>query len=299
MRGPVESQDAFVWDAHVHLWGQPYHAKEDPDLILRDEAAACEETCRFRDAGGSVLVEFSPYDFGPDWSVLQRISQNTGVHILGGIGFYRSEGLESVLSRYSDSEWVEKMVDEWAHGEAKTGAKPSFLKWSTSLDRITPAEHRSAAIVAEVARRTGLPVVTHTQRGTMVTEQLKLLRELGVDLSRLLISHIDMRTELSAESFQEVLDVGANVSIDQLGKPKYGEESHKIDVILELCRRGYSDRIFLATDIGRRSNYKVLGGSPGVEHIPAVVIPLLRRSGASEALIHQLVNENPTNFYGV
>lgn len=268
-------------------------------MILRDEAAACEETCRFRDAGGSVLVEFSPYDFGPDWSVLQRISQNTGVHILGGIGFYRSEGLESVLSRYSDSEWVEKMVDEWAHGEAKTGAKPSFLKWSTSLDRITPAEHRSAAIVAEVARRTGLPVVTHTQRGTMVTEQLKLLRELGVDLSRLLISHIDMRTELSAESFQEVLDVGANVSIDQLGKPKYGEESHKIDVILELCRRGYSDRIFLATDIGRRSNYKVLGGSPGVEHIPEVVIPLLRRSGASEALIHQLVNENPTNFYGV
>jgi len=299
MLGQIESQESFVWDSHVHLWGQPYHAKDDPDLILNDEAAAREETCRFRDAGGSVLVEFSPYDFGPDWSVLQRISRSTGVHILAGIGFYRSEGLDRVLAEHTDAEWVDRMVHVWECGEAKTGAKPSFLKWSTSLNTITEAERRSAAIVAEVAKRTGLPVVTHTQRGTMVTEQLELLRKLGVDFSRLMISHIDMRTDLSAESFKEVLDAGANVSIDQLGKPKYGVEREKIDIILELCSRGYADKIFLATDIGRKSNFKVLGGSPGLEHIPAVVIPMLRKAGASEELIHKLTNENPTNFYGI
>lgn len=299
MLGPVESRESFIWDTHVHLWGAPYHAKDDPDLILKDEAVAREETCRFRDAGGSVLVEFSPYDFGRDWSVLRRISKSTGVHILGGIGFYRSEGLESVLAQRSDDAWIEEMVREWTDGEAQTGARPSFLKWSTSLDTITPAEQRAAAIIAEVAKRTGLPVVTHTQRGTMVLEQMELLRELGVNFSRLLISHIDMRSNLSADCFQEVLETGASVSLDQLGKPKYGVEVHKIDIILELCRRGYSGQIFLATDIGRKSNFKVLGGSPGIEHIPAMAIPMLREAGASEELIHKLTNENPTNFYGV
>ena len=161
------------------------------------------------------------------------------------------------------------------------------------------AERRSAAIVAEVAKHTGLPVVTHTQRGTMVTEQLKLLKELGVDFSRLMIAHIDMRPDLSAESFKEVLETGASVSLDQLGKPKYGVEAHKINIILELCRQGYAGQLFLATDIGRKSNFKVLGGSPGVEHIPAMAIPMLREAGAAEELIHKLTNENPTNFYGV
>lgn len=298
MLGWVDCQESYIWDAHVHLWGQPYHAREDPDLVLRDEEAATRETQRFYDAGGRVAVEFSPYDFGPDWTVLRRISQRTGVHILAGIGFYRSEGLDPLLERRTAAEWISHMVRECAEGEARTGARPSFLKWSTSLNAITDAERRSAEIVAAVHRETGLPVVTHTQRGTMVREQLDLLEQLGVDLSRTMISHIDMRGNLTADAFREALDRGANVSLDQLGKPKYGVEDHKISIILELCGLGYADHLFLATDIGRRSNFKELGGGPGIEHIPAVTVPKLRAAGAPEELVRKLVNGNPSRFYG-
>lgn len=164
---------------------------------------------------------------------------------------------------------------------------------------ITEAERVSARIVARVHKETGLPVVTHAQRGTMVTEQMDLLEELGVNLSSVLISHIDMRQNLTAEDFMEVLERGASVSFDQMGKPKYGQEDHKIALILELCRRGYERNVFLATDLGRRSNFKELDGAPGLEHIPAVAVSLLREAGASEELIHILVCENPSNFYGV
>lgn len=299
MLGQINCEEHFIWDAHVHLWGAPYHAKEDPDLILKDEELSIREASRFRSAGGSVVVEFSTYDFGRDWSVLKRISEKTGVHILAGSGFYRSAGLDRLLSRHSDEEWVSLMVSEWKDGEALSGAKPSFLKWSTSLDTITDAEQRSARMIARAHSETGLPIVTHTQRGTMVKEQMMLLKNLGVSLSSVLISHIDMRPELTAADFLEVLDEGGNVSFDQLGKPKYGEESDKISLILELCARGFSQNIFLATDIGRRSNLKELNGTPGLEHIPAEVVPKLFQAGASEKLVRQLVSENPGNFYGV
>lgn len=299
MCGEIACQDSFVWDAHVHLWGAPYHAAEDPDLVLKDEGVATREAIRFRNAGGHVLVEFGTFDFGRDWSILKRISENSGVHVLAGAGFYRSSGLEDLLAQHTEDEWVELVVKECREGEALSGAKPSFLKWSTSQDTITEAERVSARIVARVHKETGLPVVTHAQRGTMVTEQMDLLEELGVNLSSVLISHIDMRQNLTAEDFMEVLERGASVSFDQMGKPKYGQEDHKIALILELCRRGYERNVFLATDLGRRSNFKELDGAPGLEHIPAVAVSLLREAGASEELIHILVCENPSNFYGV
>lgn len=297
--GQIDAEESFVWDAHVHLWGSPYHSVSDPDLILKDEAASTEELKRFYAAGGNIVAEFSTYDFGRDWSVLRRISKNTGVHIIAGSGFYRSEGLESLLASKTKKEWVGYVTNECLNGEEKTGAKPSFLKWSTSFCDITEAEKESGSIIAEVHNETGLPVVTHTQRGTMVKEQIQFLKNNGVDFSKLLISHIDMRTDLCADSFLEVLDTGAHVSIDQLGKPKYGNEETKINIILELCNRGYSDQILLATDIGRKSNFKVLGGSPGIEHIPAVAMGMLRDAGCSEALLKKLVSINPTLFYGV
>ena len=296
--GAVPTSENHIWDAHVHLWGQPYHAVDDPDLILKDEDSSVKELRSFKAAGGSVVVEFGPYDFGRDWTVLKRMAEKTGVHILTGTGFYRSAGLESVLAEHTKQEWLQIVVDEALNGEKETGAKPSFLKWSTSLDEITAAEMESASIIMEAHKITGLPVVTHTQRGTMVSRQLEILREGGVDFSKLLISHIDMRKNLSEKDFLEVLEQGAWVSVDQLGKIKYGENSGKLDIILKLCELGYENRILLATDIGRISNFKCLGGKPGIEHIPAELCPQLREKGASEELIKTLVCVNPANFYG-
>lgn len=296
--GEVPTSENHIWDAHIHLWGQPYHAVEDTDLILRDEESSVKELNSFKSAGGSVVVEFSPFDFGRDWSILRRMAEKTGVHILTGTGFYRSTGLETVLAEHSKEQWLKIIVDEVCCGEKKTGIKPSFLKWSTSLDEITAAEMQSASIIMQAHKITGLPIVTHTQRGTMVKQQLEILREGEVDFSKLLISHIDMRKELSEKSFLEVLEQGAWVSVDQLGKIKYGENSKKLDIILKLCEMGYANRILLATDIGRISNFKCLGGKPGIEHIPAQLCSQLSEKGASEELIKTLVSENPANFYG-
>ena len=296
--GRVPTSENHIWDAHVHLWGQPYHAVEDPDLILKDEGSSVKELNSFKAAGGSVVVEFSPYDFGRDWNILKRMAEVTGVHILTGTGFYRSAVLEPVLAEHSRKEWLRLIIDEAENGEEKTGAKPSFLKWSTSLGEITEAEKVSASIIMEAHKITDLPVVTHTQRGTMVAQQLEILRDGGVDFSKLLISHIDMRKGLSENSFLEVLEQGAWVSVDQLGKIKYGENSGKLDIVLKLCEMGYKNRILLATDIGRISNFKCLGGKPGIEHIPAELCAQLREKGASEELIKTLVCENPANFYG-
>ncbi len=297
--GPQECGDDFIWDAHVHLWGRPYHSKDDPDLILLDEDMAVRELGLFYDRGGRVVVEFSPYDFMRDWKVLKAIAERTRVHILAGSGFYRSPGLDVFLKQTKDVDWRERMIQEVMHGEPETGIKPSFLKWSTSFKEITAAELASLDIVSDVHKKTGLPIATHAQRGTMAMEQVKLLKGKGIEPGKILIMHLDMLSDLTEKTYLEILKEGVNVSIDQLGKPKYGQDRKKITILKNLCELGYADKIQLATDIGRRSNFKCNGGSPGIEHIPAKIIPLLNEMKFSEGLIKQLVNKNPRDFYGI
>jgi len=297
--GPIACEDDFIWDAHVHLWSRPFDSAADPDLILQDEELAVQELQEFYRAGGRVVVEFSPLDFHRNWEALIRISRKTKVAVIVGTGFYRSPGLDVFFKRNSNMNFTDFIREEVLYGEKETGIRPSFLKWSTSLNQATDAELLALDYISAVHKETGLPIATHTQKGTFALEQIELLKRKGVDMSRVLIAHLDMNNPLPEQLFLAVLKEGVHISFDQLGKAKYGTDESKINLLKKLCDSGYSDKIHLATDIGRRSNLKSLGGEPGYEHIPKKLIPMLEQAGFEKSLIQKLTNFNPANFFGI
>ena len=57
-------------------------------------------------------------------------------------------------------------------------------------------EEKAIRVAARAQRELGLPISTHCDKGTMGLEQAEILKSLGVDLSRVLLCHIDSRMDI-------------------------------------------------------------------------------------------------------
>lgn len=296
--GEYECREGDIWDAHHHLWGRMHCLlNEDPDLILEDEDASEKELNYFYEAGGRVIAEFTPLDYHRNPEVYLRLSRRTGVTVIMCTGLYHSPGVEEYIEWRGRENIRKQLIHEALYGEERTGAKPAFYKCGTSLDRITDAEEVAIDLIAEAHNETGLPIATHTQRGKHALQQLDMFKARGVDLRNVLISHLDMIPDLTADVFLPVLDQGASISLDQLGKTKYGSADNKISVISRLIEKGYEKQIICATDIGRQSCLRVNGGEPGLDYIPGVFRYKLKEAGFSDARVRQLLEINPALFY--
>jgi phosphotriesterase-related protein len=89
VRGPVEARDLGLTLAHEHLLLDRYRVTTLSDHLLDDPALAARELARYRAAGGGALVDLTTEDTGRDPLALRRISDETGVHVVMGCGWYR------------------------------------------------------------------------------------------------------------------------------------------------------------------------------------------------------------------
>ena len=98
----------------------------------------------------------------------------------------------------------------------------------------------------------------------MVHEQLDLFEDEGARLDRVVIGHLDVHPHLKSlrNVYQEVLDRGAYVQFDTVGKegffeleldPEYGQkfpyDPERAEMIAELVQDGYVERILISCDI--------------------------------------------------
>ena len=296
--GPYECQDGDVWDAHIHLWCRPHpDVSTDPDLYLQNEFLVEAELQRFKAAGGGIVVEFTPLDYHRNAEAMMRISASTGVHVLMGTGFYRSPGVDYYFRDKDTRAVTRRLAEEVTYGDDKTGARASFYKWATSLDDITEMEYKVLDMVVEAYGRAKAPISTHCQRGRHAAKQMRLLTQREVAPGDIVIGHLDMIQGLTLDMLLEVLEGGVNISFDQLGKPKYGDDETKIELIRQLCERGYQDHILCGSDIGRFTCLQETGGTPGYAHIPGKFRQELNAAGFEPDLIKKLTERNPAHVY--
>ena len=168
---------------------------------------------------------------------------------------------------------------------------PGLLKLATEYHVIGRDARRVAEAIAIAHRQTGAPVITHTECGTCGLEQVRLMEDLGVPPSALLISHLDRNPDIYLHT--DVAASGAYLVYDGISRAKYFPDSTIVALIVEMIAAGYGDRLLLGMDMGPRTMWRSYGGGPGMAYLAGVFLPKLRRAGLGEEDIHALTTANP------
>lgn len=286
---------------HIALWHVP--GRNDYWELTRDEPVILDELRRFREVGGSAVVDLTLDGVGRDPAWLARLSERTGLHVVMGCGWYRGMHYppEARIDRRSVDDLADELVREAAEGVRGTGVKPGIIgEIGTDKPWVSPAEERVHRAAARAARRTGLAITTHGVMSPVALDQLRILEEEGADLSRVVVGHADSYPVL--DHLLELLRRGASVEFDFLGMSFTPQERHGegriLALALELLGRGHAERLLLSQDVCHDAQLKRYDGN-GYVYLAEAFLPRLRDAGVSEAEIETMTVGNPRRVLSV
>jgi 5-phospho-D-xylono-1,4-lactonase len=155
--------------------------------------------------------------------------------------------------------------------------------------------------VLDAHKETGCPLHSHTELGTLILEQLDIVKKEGVDPSRLTIAHVDRNPDHWLH--RKAAETGAFLCFDGISRIKYHPESVVIGCILNLVRHGHEKQVLIGGDIARRTMYRNYGeGGPGLGYILGSWVPRFKEEADEagfdgEALIKTFLVENPQRAF--
>lgn len=329
VRGPVHPSDLGWTDIHEHvLCDLTQNARPDPDrpglfesrvtlhaagilshdplavadnLVLSDEKLAAEELASCRRAGIGTIVDPTTRQFGRDPAALRRIAEATGLHIVASTGRY----VDSFLPVHERGRAVEdleqEMLREVTEGIDGSGVRAGIIGELGTSERIHPDEERTLVAAARVSRRTGAPLMVHTDpHSRMALQALAVLERAGADPGRVSICHVDS-SFLEEEYLKAILATGAFVELDTFGEnfclhPDYGpSDLDRVKLLCGLLDAGRVRQVMLGCDLCMKSRLHAFGGW-GYDHLPTNVLPAMRRMGIRAQDIETMLRDNPARY---
>jgi predicted metal-dependent phosphotriesterase family hydrolase len=270
--------------------------------LTSDPEVMADELRDFRRRGGSCVVDLTPNGLGRDPIWLRNLATRTGLSIVMGAGWYRERFYPSRadIDRRSADDLADEIVAEVEHGVGETGVHPGIIgEIGTDGAWISPREERVHRAAARAAARTGLSLVTHSLRSAVALAQLRIFEEERLDPSRVLIGHADTVPDLDHQL--AILERGANLCFDQLGRPGDGaaaREARLVELVVELLERGFTDRILLSQDVCTNDQLKAYGGT-GYGYLAQHFLPHLRTAAVGEGEIAAMTIDNPRRILTV
>src|SRR5260370_23526727 len=182
-----------------------------------------------RAAGVAALVDLTVIGLGRYIPRIQRIAEQTQIHIVVATGIYtycdlpfyfHFRGPGTVLG--GPELITEMFVRDINEGIANTRVKAGILKCATDEPGVTKDVERGLRAIAQAHRQTGVPISTHTHaRKRVGLEQQRIFREEAVDLSRVVIGHSGDTTDLAY--LEELVGNGSAVGMGGVGvSPSFG-----------------------------------------------------------------------------
>ncbi|MDK2980516.1 MAG: 5-phospho-D-xylono,4-lactonase [Chloroflexota bacterium] len=293
--GDVDVKEMGFTLPHEHLITRPPNTiiKGDPDLLLDDVSKPMQELSLFKQAGGGTLADLAPKSYGRNVPVIVDASQKTGVHVIATTGYLKGAYFPKEVSEWSVNQIADFMISEVVDGMDGGPHKAGIVKAGSSYNVISDLEVKvfKAAVIA--ANQTGAPLMTHTEKGSMGLEQVELVKSLGFDTARFIVSHVDINPDYYLH--KKMCSLGAYLIHDGPSKVKYGTDEHIVDILRKLVADGFADRQLLSCDMGRRSYWTSYGGGPGFTYIPQKFVPRLLDEGFSQELVDQFTTGNAMN----
>ena len=317
--GPISPDDLGLTLMHEHFFfGYPGY-QGDHTLGPFDREAIIATGVEVAEAAKAhsvkTVVDATPNDCGRDAGMLREISEKSGVQIICSTGYYyEAEGAPAYFKfrqglGTAEGEIEEMMMAEISDGIGTSGIKPGVIKLASSKDEISDYEAMFFRVGAKAQKEMGIPIITHTQEGTMAPEQAAMLISEGADPNRVMVGHMDGNT--NPDYHRETLSHGVNIALDRFGLQGIvgmPMDDDRYNVILDLLGdEENTSSIMLSHDtvnvwLGRPLVLpEALGPLLANWHITHVfdnVIPHLKESGISKDRIETMMVGNPKRLFG-
>ncbi len=312
--GPVRADELGQTLIHEHLvvaypgWDCDALA---PPYDREAAAAACVEALKeAKGYGMRTLVDATPNDLGRDVELQKIVADRLGINIICATGMYREgrgkTGYLKFRSQMFDTatEVYETFAKEITKGIGDTGVKAGVIKVATGRGQISPYEESILKAAARAQKDTGVPIITHTESGTMGPEQTDLLISEGADPKRIVIGHIGGNANLQYHI--SVLEKGVYIAFDRLGISSLVPDSLRKACIIGLIGIGYANRIMLSHDYspywtGRPwvmpESVRKLDANWSYVHVFKNIIPALKEAGVGDDKINTIMVENPRRLF--
>ena len=267
-------------------------AQTDPDQILDDPAASLADLEIYFAAGGRAIVDMGPADYGRSIVDLIWIAQRAPVHLVLVTGHHKHLIAAPLVGESSTAAIVARNILELTSGIDGTSTRAGLIKAGTSLDEITEVERRVLLAAAETQVRTGAPISTHTEYGTMALAQIRVMEDAGADPARVTLCHLDFQLG-NLPYLREILQTGAFVSFDHWSKVRHASDEDRARVLYRLADEGYLDQLLISGDLARKSNHTGYGGEPGFEYFLDRVPLILMEAGFDAPSVRRIFVDNP------
>jgi phosphotriesterase-related protein len=275
------------------------------ELLLDDEAVANEEVARFKAAGGGTIVDTTPIWVGRDPLALRRISENTGVHVTMGTGWYCYLCHPPEVVAWSEEALADLMVSELLDGVGDTGVRAGHIG-EIGCEIPTDLELKVLRAAARAQARTGAMLSIHQVHRPGDAETLHRLldvvKDAGGSVRRTVLGHMD-RTGAEPDLQEDLLARGVTIEYDLFGY----EQSHsnwereppsdrqRILDFKRLIGAGFRDQLVASQDICFKT-MQVRYGGWGYAHILRRVVPGMHSLGLSNDDVDAILVRNPARL---
>lgn len=306
--GPVDTSELGFTLSHEHVGTNAAGLRHTyPDFIDRSgiveqATAALKEAF---DEGLRTMVDVSTFDLGRDVRVMEEVSRSSGVHIIAATGNHLA--VPRPFGDVSPDVLTPLYVKEIEEGIEGTGIKAGVIKVASDRGGITPPQEVVLRAAARTHKMTGAPISTHTWSPDRVGEQqVKILKEEGVDLNRVYIGHSN--DDFDLDYLLGLLDEGVWLGLDRYpggrveGTPNWEQRT---EIAKKLIDAGHQSRIMLSHDYsvpkarhGAEVQEERRRANPdGFNFITRKVLPRLKELGVSDGDVKQIMVENPRRFF--
>ncbi len=312
--GPVSSDEMGITLMHEHLqygyagWYAHTNKPRDNEKILGVALKAMDD---IKGCGVKTYVDATPGDSGRDPEFYCEVSKKSGVNIVCSTGLYTEDQGGSPYFKFQSllTDGVELLADLFAkeieEGIGDTGIKAGVIKVATGFNAITDYERTILQAAGRTQKKTGVPIITHTEAGTMGPEQVEILLAEGANPKQLMIGHAGGSADLKYHA--KILDTGVNLAFDRLGLDAElwcaGPDKFRKGCIVGLISMGYVNQLILSHDVvlnwlgGDVILPEEIVGNWYPTHVFKNVIPELKKSGVTDEQIHTMTVDNPRKMF--
>lgn len=312
VRGPVAVDQLGITLSHEHLFVLSAEFQSnfphlwDPEKGVKSAVAQLR---RAYQAGVRTIVDMTVIGQGRNIDLIRAVAEQTDVNIVVATGVYSVDGIPP-FARFrgpggmveSEEPLVDLLTHDITSGIAGSGIRAAITKFACEHTPVDDSAHRMAAVVGEVHRRTGVPVMVHSDpfdgSGGNGIELVKLLEQEGVPPHRVVIAHAGDSVQL--DYLRKLADTGCQLGYDRYGMESLAPDEQRNATLSTLVRAGHTEQLLLSQDHAVHIDYftteqrQRLWPQWSYTHLFERVLPrLLQQPGIDESVINTLLVDNP------